>query len=55
MRLIEEVAEDMLRSLEELKAQQRGDKVWADRSRRELRQATSRGAPTGVGTRRSLL
>ena len=31
------------------------DKVLADRSRKGLREVKSRGAPTGVGPRRSLL
>ena len=48
---IEEVAEDMLRTFENNVV----DKVWADRSRRELRQATSREASTGLGPRRSVL
>ena len=45
--LIEEVAEDMLRTLEELKAQQRGGQG--------LSGSQQEGAPTGVGPRRSLL
>ena len=55
VRSIEVVAEDMLRTLEELKAQQRGGQSLSRSQQRELRQAMSRGAPTGVGPRRSLL
>ena len=55
VRSIEEVAEDMLRTLEELKPSNVVDKVLADRSRKGLREAKSRGAPTGVGPRRSPL
>ena len=45
----------MLRTLEELNAQQRGGPSLSRSQQRELQQATSRGAPTGVGPRRSLL
>ena len=52
VRPIEEVAEDMLRNS---KPSNVVDKVLADRSRKGLREVKSRGAPTGVGPRRSLL
>ena len=49
VRSIEEVAEDMLRTLEELKPSNVVDKVWADRSRRKLRQVKE--VPTRTGPR----
>ena len=55
VRSIEEVAEDMLRTLEELKAQHRGGQDPSRSQQEGAAETTSRGAPTGVGTRRSLL
>ena len=55
MRSIEEVAEDMLRTLEELKAQQRGGQSPGGSQPEGAAGSQSRGAPTGVGPRTSLL